>query len=355
MSAISNFAKSGMWDYQKVIAPTAVAIPLAIEGVLLVKNFIQNPGYLKEKVVEAKHTFIDSFTRRNGEPTQDAVKRIVKNVFIALSCLALMGAAAYLSIHLLPAAMGISTAISAIILIGKLFVNASTYKNKIIEAFTAKPGEDPAIAKMRIRKSILKTVAATIILGATIAIGAHILIPLLHKFSWSVSLPFQTKAVVFCEYAALGLIHAGIAYSKYKKGDKAGAAFHLAATVAAFTFPFFYLNHEMRLHHSFYGLALMALPSRPSKILGSMITLDSAMYMLAPIRGGINARGRFSSFDFINIIVNNFALFFNGMTAATITENINDNWAKETARKKKFEKLGLVSAPANFVKIDIKS
>ena len=121
-----------------------------------------------------------------------------------------------------------------------------------------------------------------------------------------------TKAVVFCEYAALALIHAGVADAKYRKSDRAGALFHSIAAIAAIVFPFFYLQHEMRLHHSFYGLALMALPSRPAKILGSMITLDSSLYMLAPIRGGFTTAGRFVSFDFINIIVNRFPLFFNG-------------------------------------------
>lgn len=343
MTSISSIAKSGMWDFQNTVAPVAVAIPLAIEGALLVKNFIQNPGYLKEKIIEVKKTIVDSFTWREGEETQDAINRIAKNIFITFACLTLMCGALYLSLHLLPAAMGISTAISAIFLIGKLFINASSYKNKLIEAFTAKPGEDPLEAKKRIRKTIIKTIVAAVVIGATIAIGAHILLPILQKFSWSVSLPFQTKAIVFCEYAALGLIHAGLAYSKFRKGDKAGALFHSIAAIAAIVFPFFYLQHEMRLHHSFYGLALMALPSRPAKILGSMVALDSATYMLEGVRGGFNAAGRFCSFDFINIVVNRFSMFFNGYTAAAIAENVNDNWSESTCLKKQ-KALGMIPA-----------
>ncbi len=329
-SPISSFAKSGMWDFKTSIGSAAVGIPLAIEGACLLKNMWQKPGYLKEKLLETQQTVLESFTPKTGEETREAVLRIAKNTFIVLACLAFMGAAAYLSIQFLPASMAISTAISAIILIGKLFLNAKAYKQQIIEAFTAKPEEDPLAAKSRIHTNILKTVALVCCVAGAILIGAYVLIPLLQKFSWSVSLPFQTKLVVFFEYAALGILHAGIALSKYLKGDKAGALFHLTAAVAAIAFPVFYWNHEMRLHHSFYGLAMMALPSRTAKILGSAITFDASLYMLEPLRGGYVAPGDFVRYDFINIIVDRFPLFFKGYTAASIAENVNDNWSEST-------------------------
>ena len=90
----------------------------------------------------------------------------------------------------------------------------------------------------------------------------------------------------------------------------------------------------MRPHHSFYGLALMAMPSRTAKMIGSMIILDSLSYMLQPLRGGVDASGKFKQYDFINVIVDNFALFFNGFIGAGIAENINENWGKDTQAKK---------------------
>jgi hypothetical protein len=99
------------------------------------------------------------------------------------------------------------------------------------------------------------------ITAGSIALGAYILVPLLQKFSWAVNLPWQTKGVVLAEYLSMAVIHLGLAINKFIKKDRIGALFHLAATEAAIALPIFYWNNEMRLHHSFYGLALMALPS----------------------------------------------------------------------------------------------
>jgi hypothetical protein len=342
MSAINSFAKSGMWEFKNIIAPVAATLPLVVEGTLLAKNIVQKPGYLKAKFIEAKNKIIDSFTRREGENTPDAVKRIAKNVFIVLACMALMAGAAYASIHLLPAALGITAAISAIFLIGKLFINASSYKQKIIEAFTVKPGEDPEVAKKRIRMNIIKTVVIGIITAIAIGTGLYIIIPLLQNFTWQISLPFQTRGVVLAEYLSMAVLHVGLAIYKFLKGNKAEALFHLAAASAAIAFPIFYWGNEMRLHHSFYGLALMALPSRTAKMMGSMIVFDSWLYTLAPLRGGMDAGG-FVQYDFINVIGDNLGLFAGGIAGAAILENINDNWAAHE------EKLNPISSKTKLV------
>ena len=349
MPNIDSFAKSGMWDYKNTVATVAVGIPIAIEGICLIKNMIQNPGYLKNKFVEAKNFVVDSLTRRDGECTKEAVKRIAKNIFIALSCLALMAGAAYVSIHFLPAAMGISTAISAILIIGKLFMNAKTYKANLIDAFKTREGENSTAARKRITISIIKAIAFTAFTAGSIALGVHILVPLLHKFTWAIALPWQTKGVVLAEYLSMAIIHLGLCIHKFIKKDRAAALFHLTAAIAAVAFPIFYWNNEMRLHHSFYGLALMALPSRTTKILGSMVVLDSLSYMLQPLRGGVDTNGRFQKYDFINVIVDNFALFFNGFIGAGIAENINDNWAKDTQNKTDVESIGLTFAESNYI------
>lgn len=335
MSAIHSFARSGMWDYRNIIAPTAVALPLAIEGGLFIKNIICHPGYLQETCRGLKNRFVNAFTQRADETTAQAVRRIAKNTFILIACLALMAGAAYASIYFLPGAIGIVAAVSAIYCIGKLFLNRGRYKRELIQMFTPKPGEEPEVAKRRIFFSYVK---ASLVIGAlagAILIGAFILPPLLEEFSWTIALPFQTKVVVFLEYAAVGVLHSALAAYKYCKGDKAGAAFHAAAAVASIAFPIFYWNNDMRLHHSFLGLSLMLLPSRTAKILGTMITFDASLYMLEPLRGAPQANGTFLEYDFMNVIVDNFPLFFEGMMGAALLGDINDNWSKTPKKEPK--------------------
>jgi len=335
MSAINSFAKSGFWDYRNTIVPIAVATPLAIEGAILAKNIYQKPEYIKDKFTEWKDRFIKSFTPQAGETRAESIQRIAKNVFIALAALSLMASAAYLSVFLLPSALAISVAISSVFLIGKLFLNAKEYKKQIVDAFTAKPEEDPAVARKRILKNIIKTALVSAVAIAAIVIGATILIPLFtNGFSWSIALPFQTKGVVFAEYASLGLVHGGLAYSKFRKGDIAGGLFHLFGAALSFIFPAFYWNNDMRLHHSFYGLLMMALPFRATKFLGSMIVFDSSLYMLEPVRGYATAQD-FVQYDFINSVADNFPLFCNTYAASLIAQNINDNWAKDEIKPEK--------------------
>lgn len=335
MSTITNLAKSIVWDYKNIIVPTAVAIPLAVEGAILAKNIYQKPHVIKDKLSAAKNNIIKSFTIQSGENQRDAFLRIVKNSFILLSCLALMAGAAYASVILLPASLAITTAISSIFLIGKLFLNANEYKKQIVDMFTAREGEDQTVAKKRILKNILKTAAVTTIATAAIAIGVHfILMPMLaHGFTWQIYLPFQTKAVVFAEYASIGILNGGIAYHKWKKGDKAGAIYHLFIGALSFVFPAFYWNTDMRLHHSFYGLLMMTAPYRSLRMLGGIICFDSALYMLAPLRGytTVNSWGypHFNRYDFINTIVDNPSLYANGYAGSLMLENINDHWTEE--------------------------
>lgn len=334
MSAINNFAISGAWDYRNVIVPAAVGIPLAVEGAILAKNIYQKPHVIKEKFIALKDKAIDSFTLRQGEDFWVGILRIAKNCFYLLSCLALMATAAYFSIILLPSALAITTAISSIFLIGKLFMNAGEYKRQLIDAFTARDGEDPVEAKKRIRKNIFKAALLTAGAIGAIAIGAYVLYPILtNGFSWAVGLPFQSKGVVFAEYASVGALHGGLAYNKWKKGDKWGALYHLFAAALSFIFPSFYWNNDMRLHHSFYGLLLMATPYRSLQFLGGVVTLDSSLYMLEPWRGytSINAWGwpQKNEYDFINSVVDNFPLFAGTYAGSMMLQNVNDNWKED--------------------------
>jgi len=330
MSAINSFSKSGFWDYKNIIVPTVVTLPLALNSISLLKNIYQNPKTVKEKALQFKSRIVKSFTTQPGETLRRGAIRIFKNILVTLLCAGLMGGAAFASISLLPASLSISVAISSIFLIGKLFFNAKNYKKRILEAFRPRADEVPSEAKKRITKNIIKTILIATATIALIAISTYVLYPLLTKgFSWSVHLPFQTKGVVFAEYAGIGAIHGALGYSKYKNGNKSGALFHLFAGALSFAFPTFYLNHDMRLHHSFYGLAMMALPSKTAKFLGSLITFDSSLYMLEPVRGFPNIYNTISGYDFINSIVDKFPLFINTYVPALIVENINKNIAKK--------------------------
>lgn len=337
MSAINQFALSGVWDYRNVIVPIAVGVPLAVEGSVLAKNIYQKPQVIKEKLNDLKNKIIESFTLHENENRHVGIIRVAKNYFTLLSCLALMAIAVYFSVTLLPISISITMAISAIFLIGKLFVNVGEYKRQLIDAFTAREGENAEEANKRIRKNIFQAALAVIVTAATIAIGAYILAPMItNGFSWAVSLPFQTKGVVFAEYASLGLLHGSIAYHKWKKGDRWDALFHLFCGALSFIFPAFYWNHDMRLHHSFYGLALMATPYRPLRFLGGMVTLDSALYFLEPWRGYISVDGwgwsHHNEYDFINTIVDNYPLYAGTYAASLLIENINDVWDGRSPR-----------------------
>lgn len=330
MSAIQQFAKSGVWDHKNIIVPLAAGIPLAIEGAILTKNLIQNPHILKEKWTSLKNKLIESFTVQPEETRREGILRIAKNSLALASCLALMATAAYFSVILLPSALAITSAISVIFLIGKLFANAKEYKKQLVAAFTAQEGEDPEVAKKRIRKNILKAAALVLVTAATVGIGSFVIAPMIaHGFSWSVALPLQTKGVVFAEYASVGALHGTLAVYQWKKGNRGEAIYHLFAAALSFVFPAFYWNNQMRLHHSFYGLLLMAAPSRPLRALGGMVTLDSALYMLAPLRGyaSVDAWGdtQFNQYDFINTIVDNYALYAGTYAGALMLENINES------------------------------
>lgn len=327
-----------MWDYRNVIVPLAVGVPLAVEGAILAKNIYQKPHVIKEKFTAAKAKIIDSFTVRPGENKRDAILRIAKNVFLVLGCLSLMAAAAYASVVLLPGSFAITTAISSIFLIGKLFLNAKKYMNQFLDLYRAREGEDPAAAKKRIMKNILKTVAITTVAIAAIAIAVYFfLVPLItHGFTWHFDLPFQTKGVVFAEYASIGVVNGGLAYHKWKKGDRLGALYHLGVGALSFAFPSFYWNNDMRLHHSFYGLLLMTTPSRPLRMFGGAVCFDSALYMIEPLRGywSIDSWGirHFNQYDFINTVVDKPAVYAGGYAGSLMLENVNNNWTEKKAK-----------------------
>ncbi|MCI5052922.1 MAG: hypothetical protein MRY21_07310 [Simkaniaceae bacterium] len=331
MSCINHFAKSGMWDHRATILPVASAAPVAIEGGILLKNLLTKPEFIPQTIRKAANWLKKSFTMQQGCSQREEILRISKNAIKLVSCLALMSAGVYLSFMLLPGATAIPVALSATLYIGKIFNGIP----KFIEQFKAQEGESLDDAKKRIRKLIIKTTIVAAISVATISIGAATIYPLLTSgFTWSLSLPFGHQQLLsFLAYAALGTLHLGLAFRSYKKGDHKNALFHLFAGILGFAFPAYYLHAgDMRLHHSFIGLALMAIPSRVTKLIGSMITFDSSLYALEPLRG-YQGMWNFNQFDFMNIFWNHFPTFAASMGGALLMEGINREWNRESRDK----------------------
>lgn len=328
-SCIVSLAKSGFWDYQAYIVPPVTVIPLAIEVVMGVKNFYQEGMFCQEKWSELKEKIRSSYTQRPDEEARAAARRIASQIFKLVGCLLLMGGAACASVSFLPVSLAPSVACSALYAIGKIFIFSDHYKQRIIASFTPQPDEESIAARHRIAGMIVKTAVVGLAAIAILSIGAYAIVPLFSKFTWGVYLPFQTKEVVFGEYVFLGVVHGALAYHKWKQGNKSESLFHGIAAALATLFPPYYLNNDsMRLHHSFYGLIMMALPWRASKILGSLITFDSTLYMVASHRGypEIDAYGRsvLRNYDFINLIADNFRCFCNTYSAAVVAQDLSD-------------------------------
>lgn len=333
MSAIDQFALSGVWDYRNVIVPLAAGVPLALEGAKLAKNIYEKPEVIREGLHSLKNKAIDFFTLRPSEGKSEGIQRIAKNCFYLFLCLTLMALACYFSATLLPSTLAVTAALSSVVMIGKCFVNGAKYKEQLVDAFSRREDESLSDAKRRIGKNILKVALFAIGLGVAITVGICVLWPMISNgFSWAVSLPFQTKGVVFAEYASLGLIHGGLAYKKWKEGNKLGALFHIFAAALSFIFPAFYWNNDMRLHHSFYGLALMATPYRPLQFFGSLVTLDSALYFIEPWRGYISTTAaglpQKNEYDFINTVVDNYALYAGTYAGALALEDANNTFER---------------------------
>lgn len=321
MNNISQLINNGMREYQQPITAFTAAAPLAIEGGILIKNILKNPRFPIEKAIELKKRAISAFTPQDHETTERATLRISKNVFLLIGFLALAGAVFYVSLHFLPMAAAIPVALTAIFYAGKAILGAPEF----FKQFSIQPGESLEEGRKRIAKLILKVAVVGILSIGALALGAYVVYPMLMTgFSWRVSLPFQTKPVVFAEYAFVGLVHLGLAIHNYIKGDKQNALFHLFAAGLAFMFPIYYWNNEMRLHHSFLGLILMALPFRATKFIGSVITFDSSLYLL----------GKRSNFDFMNIFWGNFPLYAGTLSSAMLAEGVNDSWEKSNLKER---------------------
>lgn len=323
---IYNFVKSGCWEYKDIIGPAVCAIPLAVESGIFLKNAYQQPQILKKKFDSGKKFLVDAFTAPEKTTTKAKVLHVSKNIFITLLACSVAGTLAYLSIVFLPSSMAISVAMLSIFYTGKFFLEGKKFLNNL----KIQKDETKVQAKKRITVLVIKTIAkVALLLTVGTVFTLFVAKPLLISgFTWHLKLPFQTNLVVFLEYASVGVLHLGLAGRSFLKKNKKDALFHLFAGALSFIFPTHYLHTKMRLHHSFYGLILMALPYRSAKFIGTLVTLDSASYFISPKRGYFSVSDwgtkNFNSYDFINVLVGKFSALFKSYSTALAGQEIND-------------------------------
>ncbi|HSX26992.1 MAG TPA: hypothetical protein VLE89_08320 [Chlamydiales bacterium] len=169
-------------------------------------------------------------------------------------------------------------------------VSATVFLNQKMEgirdAFTRRHEESNEESRRRIGINIAKATVAVVTVGSMGA-GLGIYIPQIEANSskWDLWLPFQSDAVVFIEYALLGLAHGVLAKRNWNRGEKIFSFYHGGNALASIAIPVALLADQgrygpARLHHSFTGLALQLAPLRTLKCLGLIFFYDSLVYMI---------------------------------------------------------------------------
>lgn len=288
---ISILSPTFVWDTRNVIIPvTTLAIPLAIEGIHLAVEVYRNPSCIKDNLLKVWSNLTRDFVKNPGEKDEEYKRRFIKNaVCVQLQALLIIGggSAAY---FLAPPSVSIAAALIAIQVVGKILEGLDQVPqlsrrvvDYLADAFHQKENETPESLYQRRFEAIKKITACTLVFTASVAVicGMGYVGSLLAnaKSVWQLSeaLPFQTPTVVFLEYATLGVAHAALSAHAWRKGNHSAALFHLMSAITAVAFPVRYIMEggEVRLHHSFIGLALQLAPWRPVQCLGSVITFDS--------------------------------------------------------------------------------
>jgi hypothetical protein len=337
MTTIQDFAHSFVWDYRAQILPAVLAAPIAIEATRLAVNVVQKPEVAASNLRRLKQVLVDSFTRAPLETSSEFRLRLVKNVLKALAALALIGAAACCPFIILPSAFAIPVAIIAIYGVGLALkqMNKLDVHAIFVRPFLREAGESDAAYRKKVLLNVGKVLCGLVLIAGAVFALMHVgalggLIATLAKMNpWSIPslLPTQTPLVVFLEYAAIGLLHLALAAKAFYNREKGLGCFHLFNALLSIAFPLYYFLSDpvgMRLHHSFTGLLLQLMPFNCLKLLGGMITFDSALNVFFPGRGGFDAFGHFHQYDIMNIIVENFSSFFTAYTVASAIEIAND-------------------------------
>ncbi|MBI2742430.1 MAG: hypothetical protein HYX48_00740 [Chlamydiales bacterium] len=324
-SSITSFVETFFWAQQDLILPAVLAIPAAIEATLFLGSCYQNREGIAERLKEAKVHLFDIYENKPADVAKlAAVAVLLSGSIIAPFCL-------------LSPTLALPSALLAIVGIGLLWEGAERVPGLIqdlsawtFETFTPKNEESERDYYLRIGGGVCKVllVSALALSTGLIAFKAggiiKAVIGMWATRPWSIPslLPMQTPAVVLMEYALVGLCHLLLAVRAYQKDEKMMALFHGVNALLSFIFPAVYWRDEgsnLRLHHSFTGLLMQLMPFRCTKMLGALISFDSLLYFISSNRGHWTY-GRFSNFDFMNIVVGNISLILLFYVAAGFIE-----------------------------------
>lgn len=299
-----------IWNHRAPIGYTVLGAPLLLEGGSLALTAISNPSEVKKKLLRAHQFFLSCFTQQPNEEINAFYKRLTVNVLFTSLVLTTAGGVMAAALFTLPYSLSIGAVLATVISLGNLYLNAEKiplFLEKLRGCYTQRLGEEEEVARKRILKNILISIlCGTIALGIGIGLGclglqiASGAVSLWNPYSL---LPMQTPLVVFLEYALLGVVHFAVAIHAFRKGENKKGFFHLLNGVLGFVFPSLMLAfsapEEIRLHHSFIGLALALIPFRPVQMLASLISIDSLVNVFFFQYGS----WRWGEYDFMNVLV----------------------------------------------------
>lgn len=336
--SLESFSQSVVWENSNLIIPAVTfAIPLAIETILFCRKLYKDPDIINRTCKELKESVCDAFQKRDGEPEIDFLQRRNRNIAITVIALCLIAGATTNAFIFLPTGYAIPAALAALYVIGKLSLmyqrNPDAMKKLLSylqDTFSPKGDESQEDFQVR-KKQHIKQIALYSLMGV-VAAGALTAIVLFSlkaakaKSIWDTNhiLPFQTSGVVIAEYLSVGAAHAFLAAKHWKKGDRARAVSHAVAVFFSIFFPMLYKfapGYEMRLHHSFIGLALQLAPSRAMRSVGAAIMLDSLLYCFASNRGFFAPGSNFmTNYDIMNALYDNLPFVCQALVGMTLLE-----------------------------------
>ncbi len=348
---LSVFDPSYVWKTRSTIIPlTTLTIPLVIEMIHLAKRVYVNPDCIKVKGLKTYKNITQLFIRQAHEKKITYHQRVVKNVSRLIVLSSFLGVSLLAVYLLVPPNLTISVALIAIQVIAKLYPmveqlpkRVKNVKSYLKDSFQLRELESLEIFYTRRMQAVKTIVKCMLIFAAatSLAVLAGYTSFLLSQTTsvWQIgkNLPFQTPLGVFLEYAALGLAHLGLAIHALIKKRYEASLFYLVSAIAAVAFPISYIlqGTEVRLHHSFLGLALQLIPLRPIQCLGTIITFDAFLNLYFGMQGIV--RGKIikhfgcvyvRQYDYQNALIAHFSYAMTALAVVCLFNQIANYFTK---------------------------
>ncbi len=349
MSAAVSPACAFVWNARNYIIPvTTLGIPLAIEAIVATVWTLQNPGCIKNRVIEVKQNLSQAFCRQPEESTPHYAKKLALNISRTAGAALALGASAAVPFVYMSPLMAIPAALAAIQLVGRtlLFLDRlpamiGTAKDYIKGAFTKNPDEATEEYQKRRWEGIRCIVRYTLIFAGAVTLTAfaaqiaRLLSQAQSVWNLETLLPNQTPTVVFCEYTLVAALHAVQAVLAMKNHSHGQAIFHACAAMAGIAFPIGYLaqGDQMRLHHSIIGLLVQLAPWSSVQTLGSIIAFDSFLNMTMDPRGYVDNYGIFRQYDYQNALVENMPWALISISSLTFLDDALDYFITTPAQQ----------------------